>query len=92
MRNKSICIIGLFLALFIFYGCGGRQLSRLEIDYGTSYNLAKMNQTLNPQAEKNLNPVYGLDGRAAQLTMDKYQKSFEKPEKEPVYVLSIGGK
>jgi len=40
--------------------------SRLEMDYGTSQKLAKFNQTLNPEAEKNLDPVVGMDGQAAQ--------------------------
>jgi len=53
--------------------------SRLEMDYGTSQKLAKFNQTLNPEAEKNLDPVVGMDGQAAQKVVEKYHKDFEKP-------------
>ncbi len=64
--------------------------SRLERDYGTSAKLVKYNQILNPEAEKNLTPVVGLDGRAADKVMDKYVKGFEKTSSAPVYSLSIG--
>jgi hypothetical protein len=69
-------------------GCAGP--SRLEMDYGTSYQLAKFNQTSNPEAEKNLEPVTGFDGRAAKATIDRYQKGFERPPAAPVYTLRIG--
>ncbi len=64
--------------------------SRLEMDYGTSYKLAKFNQTLNPDAEKNLEPVTGFDGVAAQATMGRYHKSFEEKSTAPVYSINLG--
>lgn len=75
----------------LFLGCAGpQQQSRLEMDYGTSHNLSKFNQILNPDAEKNLEPIEGLEGRAGQAAMQKYEKGFEKPAKEPRYIFSIG--
>ena len=65
-------------------------MSRLELDYGTSYRLAVYGQILNPDAEKNTEPVTGLDGQAAEIIIDKYRKSFEKPKKDPVYILNVG--
>jgi hypothetical protein len=35
--------------------------------------------------------VEGLDGPAGQKTYDQYLKSFEKPEKQPVYQLGTVG-
>jgi hypothetical protein len=65
--------------------------SRLETDYGTSYNLQKFNQTLNPDAEKNLAPVTGLNAQAAQYNGEKYQKGFEKQsETSKTYQISVG--
>ncbi len=58
-------------------GCAGP--SRLEMDFGTSVNLAKSNQILNPEAGKNIEPVSGFDGEAAQANIEKYRKDFEKP-------------
>jgi hypothetical protein len=65
--------------------------SRLEMDHGTSYNLQKFNQTLNADAEKNLAPVTGMNGQAAQYSVEKYQKGFEKPsETATTYQISVG--
>lgn len=71
--------------VIIFLLCGATTLiagctqSRLAMDYGTSYQLQKYNQILNPEAEKNLKPVYGLNAKAAQKSEEKYQKGFETP-------------
>lgn len=89
MRKGCFLLIGLVAMLLISTGCAGP--SRLEMDYGTSYKLAKFNQVLNPEAEKNLEPVTGFDSGAAKATMDRYQKGFEKPTPPPTYVLSVGG-
>jgi hypothetical protein len=65
--------------------------SRLDADFGTSYKLAKINQVLNPDAEKNLEPVYGLDGIAVQYIMDKYYAGFKEKTTAPNYIFSVGG-
>jgi hypothetical protein len=64
--------------------------TRLEMDRGTSYKLQKYNQIANPDAEKNLKPVEGLDGQAAAAAMTKRQKEFEKQEKAPSYIFNLG--
>ena len=71
----------------------GACASRLDRDYGTSYKLLKMNQTLNPDAEKNTDPVFGLDGIAAQNGLDKYYTGFEekKNTQQQGYTLPAGG-
>ena len=103
MIKNSFLLIGLLALFSIVAGCASldKELcrapntfcpgtGRLEMDYGTSYKLAKFNQTLNPDAEKNLQPVTGFDGPAAKNTLDKYQKDFEKPAPPPTYVLGVG--
>jgi len=78
----------MLLMLVLILGCGP---TRLEMDYGTSYQLQKHSQTLNPQAEKNKNPVVGLNGKAAQNAVEKYQKGFEKSTQSSTsYQFSIG--
>ncbi len=93
------CIVILLIALSILSsGCTGPNKNtvtldpptRLEMDYGTSFNLMKFNQIANPEAEKNLEPVADLDGQAAKAALDKYRKGFEKPAEAPAYTLSIG--
>ena len=55
--------------------------SQLDKNWGRSFESAKHNQTLNPEAEKNLKPVEGLQGPAAERIMDGYIKGSEqKPQ------------
>jgi len=88
MVKRSFVLIGLAVLFFILEGCAGP--SRLEKDFSTSFKLAKFNQTLNPEAEKNIGPVTGFDGKSAQAIVEKYRKDFEKPAAPAPFVLSIG--
>jgi hypothetical protein len=76
-------------AIFLISACAGP--NRLEEDYGTSIKLSKINQILDPDAEKNLEPVTGMDGRAAQINIDRYRKGFEQPAETPQYGVNVGG-
>ncbi len=73
----------------LFTGCG-THMSRRDMDYGTSYKLAKFNQVLDPAAEKNLEPVYGLSGQVAEKVLDKYMMTFERPSQAPTYTFRVG--
>ena len=64
--------------------------SRLEMDYRTSARLAVVNQTLHPEAGKNLEPVTGMDGEAAEGIMKSYREGFEEPVPPPTYSFTIG--
>ena len=85
--NKGFVLISLATSALILAGC---TQSRLAMDYGTSVKLQKYNQVLNPDAEKNLKPVEGIDGVAASAIVQRYEESFERPAPAPVYVLSFG--
>ena len=62
--RKTIAIIAILsFTAGLLISCAAP--TRLETDYGTSYKLQKYNQIANPDAEKNLKPVEGLDGQAA---------------------------
>jgi hypothetical protein len=63
----------------------------VEQEWGTAYKLAIANQTLNPNAEKNLEPVYGLDNKAAEKVVNKYNKEFDKAPHVPIYTMGIAG-
>jgi hypothetical protein len=80
-------VIGMFIVGTM--ACAGP--SRLEMDYGTSAKLAKFNQILNPDAGKNLEPVEGLDGVAANAVMEKYRKEFEKAPSPSTNVYMLTG-
>ncbi len=58
-------------------------------EWGTSQKLAVVGQTLNPDAEKNLTPVSGMENKAADNVITKYDKEFEKPPQVPVYTMGM---
>jgi len=88
MKKGCLLLIGLAV-IATLAGCATP--SRVETDYGTSFNLAKFNQTLNPEAEKNFEPVTGFDGIASQATLERYRKGFREKSEAPVYSINIGG-
>jgi len=76
MRRATFYILSITLAIFLLISaCAGP--TRLDKDYGKSVKQARFNQILDPEAEKNLEPVTGLDGKAAQSSIEKYRKTFE---------------
>jgi hypothetical protein len=92
MIYKIAALTGFLLLILSVSVVGADQKKgRVETDFGTSYKLQKYNQILNPDAEKNLAPVEGLDGKAAKESVGKRQKKFATPSKDPVYNFSIGG-
>jgi hypothetical protein len=72
-------------------GCSTWQQETLsEQNWGRSYQTAKYNQILNPDAGKNLKPVEGLSGKAAENSVEKYEGSFkEKSTQETVNILKL---
>lgn len=85
---KYMMFIGIVAAFTFVFGCAE---SRVAMDYGTSHQLQKYNQTLNPEAVKNQAPVTGMSGQSAQNAVDKYQKGFEKESQTSTsYQFSIG--
>ena len=62
---------------------------RLDARFGDAVNIAKAQQTLNPDASKNRNVVAGMDGKSAQETMVRYRESFKNPP-PPANVFTIG--
>jgi hypothetical protein len=88
MLKRGLLLIGMGIGFLFFIGCARTTL--VEMDYGTSFDLAKQNQILNPEGMNNLEPVTGFDGKAAQKTMEKYRKDFERPAPPPTYVLGLG--
>jgi hypothetical protein len=92
MIKKCFVLVGIFMMLTISASFAETQKSRLELDYGTAYKLQKFNQVLNPDAEKNLEPVYGLDGSAAGEVVNQYRKAFKEPGKTQEFEIGAGGK
>jgi hypothetical protein len=51
----------------------------LDEHFGEAVNAAKAQQTINPDASLNTDPVAGVDGQAANAAVDRYHKSFVQP-------------
>lgn len=75
-RLVSLSCAVLLLALA---GCATRT-PNLDSQFGQSVRLLNAQQTINPQAALNTNPVMGLNGQAAASGYANYQKSYAKPE------------
>ncbi len=88
--RKYMFLIGIIVVFSFTIGCAWQE-SRVAMDYGTSYQLQKYSQTINPDAEKNLAPVTGLSGQASQNAVEKYQKGFEKQAQTSTsYQINVG--
>ena len=77
MLTRCLTLIGLIAALLIFSGCAKKE-TKVERNWGSSFESAKQGQILNPEAGKNLEPVVGLDGQAAVIVIEKYRQGFKK--------------
>jgi len=89
MGAKYLIIIGLIAVLSIFSGCAQKQ-TVLDSNWGKSFESAKSNQILNPEAGQNLAPVAGLDGQAAEGVLGTYLKGFKPRAQKKAYNLHLG--
>jgi hypothetical protein len=94
MMTKYFIHIGLVVAFSLSVGCAGNKPllgeSKLEKNWGRSYESMKYNQILNPEAEKNLEPVIGLEGEAAKNSVEKYRNTFKGKGDKATYNFSLG--
>ena len=79
-----------FMFLLISTGCVS-ETGMIEGNWGKAYETAKYEQRLNPDADKNLTSVEGLDGEAAKNNMESYRKSFEKSKESAIYNINLTG-
>ncbi|UCF95254.1 MAG: hypothetical protein JSW39_14240 [Desulfobacterales bacterium] len=90
---KATTILTLIFATFVLMvgGCehipSARQDTLLNRNFGRAFETAKHNQILNPNADKNLQPVEGLDGQLVEQNMETYRKGKEKQRDN---VLTLG--
>lgn len=66
------------LPIFLLTACTSLT-PNLDSHFGEALNTAKAQQIINPDAAKNPDPVYGVDGQSAQGAMENYNKSFKAP-------------
>ncbi|HEX8989582.1 MAG TPA: hypothetical protein VF816_16615 [Rhodocyclaceae bacterium] len=88
MKRNARSIAGLVLALGLA-GCVS-PTPVLDEHFGEAVRAARLAQTVNPDAGRNTDPVFGLDGVASQESIVRYHNSFRNPP--PVTnVINIGG-
>ncbi len=83
LKCNTILIVLLAVFSITLLGCAGnlpeaKRVDILDMYWGKSFESAKNNQILNPDAGKNLDPVVGLDGTAADYSVEKYKESFKE--------------
>ena len=87
-RLVSVSCAALLLALM--GGCTSRT-PYLDTQFGKSVRLLNAQQTINPNAMANTDPVLGLDGTAALGGYGDYQKTFTTPVQQPsTFTIGIG--
>ena len=75
--NKTHIVLSVIMLTVAALICGACATpSRVADNWGTAYYAHRNGQTLNPDASKNLQPVEGLYGQAAEAAMGQYLKSF----------------
>jgi uncharacterized lipoprotein len=62
-------------------GCAGSNTPNLDAKFGQAVRHARQQQTLNPTAGTNTDPVLGIDAAAAVQTQGQYVDSFKTPPK-----------
>lgn len=81
-------IVGFIALLAVIYGCSGTTAGTkgtlLDRNWGRSFEAAKFGQIMNPDADKNLEPVLGLDGQPAEFSIDNYKKTFQEKETQEI--------
>lgn len=78
MLSRCSIVIGLIATFVILLGCSTSRLDKLDENWGRSFEEARTNQILNIEAQKNLDPVVGLDGKSSEKVMKAYRESFGK--------------
>lgn len=87
MNRNARILLGLSVMLGLA-GCAPSPF--FDEHFGDAVRQARLAQTLHPEASRNLEPVVGLDGVAAQASIVGYEKSFQKPP-AVTNVINIGG-
>jgi predicted component of type VI protein secretion system len=77
--------------LLAIAGCVSKA-PNLDRHFGEAVSLVKAQQTLNPDASRNNDPVKGMDGKAAKSAYDEYQNSYKAPQpQQNVFAIGLGG-
>lgn len=91
MRSTKLVLPAL-LALLTLSGCTTNRSPYLDSHFGQAVEFAKSQQTLNPEASQNPDPVAGIGGRAARDSLERYESTFRRPPPQTnVFGIGVSG-
>jgi len=77
-------------ACLLLAACANSPTPNYDARFGDAVREARQRMTLNPDAGKADTGTTGIDGRAAQAALGRYQDSFKSPP-PVINVINIGG-
>jgi len=84
MKKISINMVpGLPLILIGLTACVATPPPYMDANFGGAVEMAKGQQTMNPDASLNTHAVDGIDGQAGDASFDSYRDSFINPKATP---------
>ena len=91
VKKHLIVVLVLSAGLLFFTSCSKefQKETKLDRNWGKSFESAKQNQILNPEAGKEPEPVVGMDGQAAEKIIEKHRQSFERETPKEVYNINM---
>nr|WP_281722354.1 tRNA dimethylallyltransferase [Nitrosomonas nitrosa] len=88
--NRSTSLLpGLLLSFAILASCAPIT-PRWDARFGDAVGIARAQQTINPEASLNTEPVKGIDGQAGDAIFDNFRDSFRNPQPPMRGVLNLG--
>lgn len=88
MKTRFLLLTGMAALLA---GCGTTTPTVLDGQMGKSVEMARAQQTVNPQASLDSRPVEMIDGKSADALVDRYHKGFESPTSVNIFNIGVGG-
>lgn len=89
LNRPTSLLPGLLLSFAILAGCAPIT-PRWDTRFGDAVGIAKAQQTINPEASLNTEPVKGIDGQAGDAIFDNFRNSFRNPQPPMRGVLNLG--
>ena len=77
-RNLPVLPVLMMLLSATLPGCGSTP--RFNEHFGTAVRANLSAQVINPAAAANANPASGVDGKAARVAHERYQRSFTETD------------
>ena len=85
------CKLSALIVTTLLGGCVTTMPETVDSQMGQAVEMAKAQQTLNPETSQDTQPVKGVDGKSAEALMDRYHKGFQAPPPTNIFSIGVGG-